>query len=370
MIARFVGAGFRGLAPRGSHFPLDGCARSRGDLRFRARLRERSCVPGSAAPTGARNKSPALDRCALCARSHGSDVAWVDPPPRTSLVGGHRDRRARSFARSTRGEPHDLYLVRARLSPEGSAARPVERLEPDPHPERRRKRPLVDGQLAVYTAAIEGVTTSIFALDLSRERELARDELSESHALRSQSPTSGDRAARGRHPPRMDVRPLPFVGRSHLAREPIESSPTVAASCLPREGQDALEGGELVRPHRTARARPGNLVTWAVDRVRNLSWFGDERMQTLKAATFTVADVLRAGREVDVRATPAQRTSPPTSARSRNAKPVTYTDPETGWPPAADEAVHHARAARRRAVGAARRGSLRPRPIPGARRRS
>ena len=38
------------------------------------------------------------------------------------------------------------------------------------------------------------------------------------------------------------------------------------------------------------RARPGNLITWAVDRVRALSWFGDDRMQWVKAVAFTALD--------------------------------------------------------------------------------
>ena len=101
---------------------------------------------------------------------------------------------------------------------------------------------------------------------------------------------------------------------------------------LPREGQDALEGSELVRAHRTARARPGNLVTWAVDRVRNLSWFGDARMQTLKAATFAVADVIRRIEKSMVRDTSETEIASDLGALA-NAKPVTYTDPETGWPP-------------------------------------
>jgi hypothetical protein len=57
----------------------------------------------------------------------------------------------------------------------------------------------------------------------------------------------------------------------------------------PRAGL-VTEGGDLVRIVRDERARPGSLTTWAVDRVRSLSWFGDDRMQWLKAVVYTVFD--------------------------------------------------------------------------------
>src|SRR5262249_22812380 len=102
---------------------------------------------------------------------------------------------------------------------------------------------------------------------------------------------------------------------------------------LPRDGQEALVGAELIRPHRTARSRPGNLVTWAVDRVRSLSWFGDERMQRLKAITCTVADAL-ARIEKSILGDSSEKDIATDLGEIANVKPVTYTDPETGWPPA------------------------------------
>ncbi len=39
-------------------------------------------------------------------------------------------------------------------------------------------------------------------------------------------------------------------------------------------------------------AEPGNLVTWSVDRLRQSSWFGNERMQLLKTLSFGVYDRL------------------------------------------------------------------------------
>src|SRR4051794_17857514 len=48
-----------------------------------------------------------------------SDVAWVDRPPRGLVPALTQSCRALVRA-NARGEPNDLYLVRARLSPEGA----------------------------------------------------------------------------------------------------------------------------------------------------------------------------------------------------------------------------------------------------------
>src|SRR5258706_449482 len=53
-----------------------------------------------------------------------------------------------------------------------------------------------------------------------------------------------------------------------------------------------LEGERYIKEVTPPKARPGNFVTWAVDRVRALPWFGDERMQWLKAVAFGGRDQL------------------------------------------------------------------------------
>ncbi len=82
-----------------------------------------------------------------------------------------------------------------------------------------------------------------------------------------------------------------------------------------------------------AKARPGNLVTWAVDRVRALPWFGDDRMQWLKAVAFDgvdhfnqiVGSVTGDDGSDSVKEELGDTFSTPTPEA---------TDPETGWPPA------------------------------------
>src|SRR5262249_29849730 len=102
---------------------------------------------------------------------------------------------------------------------------------------------------------------------------------------------------------------------------------------LPAHGTVPIMGGELVRAQPSAKARPGNFVTWAVDRVRALSWFGDDRMQTLKALTFAAADLVARAQGAVLADTSAKEIASDLGDLA-NQKPVTYTDPETGWPPA------------------------------------
>src|SRR5689334_14014865 len=71
-------------------------------------------------PEGAAgDRTQSLTRALTKAGLTVADVAWVDPPPRGLARAITESCRALVRA-STRGEPNDLYLVRARLSPEGA----------------------------------------------------------------------------------------------------------------------------------------------------------------------------------------------------------------------------------------------------------
>ena len=127
----------------------------------------------------------------------------------------------------------------------------------------------------------------------------------------------------------------PVAGRVDLA---WRSDAVLEARCDgrvvvvdPRRAR-VLEGADFVRVVPDERARPGNLITWAVDRVRALSWFGDDRMQWVKAVAFTALDKMRstfsgAATAEDIR----EEIGLPATA---GPSPVTFTDPEVGWPPA------------------------------------
>ena len=95
-----------------------------------------------------------------------------------------------------------------------------------------------------------------------------------------------------------------------------------------------LQAPEWLAVERARDARPGNLVTWAVDRVRAIPWVGDETMQYIKAIAFSGLDVLLRGREAVSGDTGAQdiATDLGEDSLAEPAKAIPV-DPEIGFPP-------------------------------------
>jgi hypothetical protein len=265
--------------------------------------------------------------------ANADGVAWVDPPPAGTL-GAAMTVSGRALVRARSGsDVHDLYLVRARLSPDGAVLDVLDTHNLTRTPSADESVPLVQGDLCAYTTAVEGVPTAVYALDLSgdpvpNDAELGRLALAQTALTNLQE--TGQMSGIGKRG--WTLEPSPSTVDFSLAHGEIEIIADGRRIRLPQRGIEPVEGARFVRPHSTARARPGNVVTWAVDRIRNVSWFGDERMQSLKAAVFGVADlVLRIERAL----------APDTSAKDiasdlgdvSRGTPAAGTDPETGWPP-------------------------------------
>ena len=83
--------------------------------------------------------------------------------------------------------------------------------------------------------------------------------------------------------------------------------------------------------HVVELARPGNLVTWAVDRARASSWLGDDRMQAVKAVSFTALDAFRA---TFAAGSTESQVKEELGLSSDAGASTTYADPETSWLPA------------------------------------
>ena len=77
---------------------------------------------------------------------------------------------------------------------------------------------------------------------------------------------------------------------------------------------------------------PGNLMTWAVDRIRALPWFGSDRMQLAKTLAFDAMDRLERirGRVTRDNGMSALNEELGHVLADASSNP---TDPETGWPP-------------------------------------
>src|SRR3954451_12563320 len=99
------------------------------------------------------------------------DVAWIDPAP--GGLHAALTQRVRAVVRArTTGQLHDLYLVRARLSPEGHLLGITSIHDLTRTPGADETAPAVDETHVAYSAVIEGVTTSVYDLDLRGEGEL------------------------------------------------------------------------------------------------------------------------------------------------------------------------------------------------------
>ncbi len=283
-------------------------------------------------PSGS-NRTEGLVRALTKQGLDVGEVAWIDDPPRNILRAMAGTSRALVRA-SARGEPNDLYLVRARLSPEGALLGIANTSNLTHTASADEGRPLVDGKFAVYATSVEGVTTSIYAADLSRDSEPPAEDMTRvarAQIALTNLQETGQLTGVARRGWTFD--PSPSEIDVHLTASDIMVVADGHEIRLPRQGQEALVGGEYVRPHRTARSRPGNLVTWAVDRVRSFAWFGDDRMQHLKAAAFAVADMMTRFEKWLLGDASAKEIASDLGDIA-NVRPVAYTDPETGWPPA------------------------------------
>lgn len=294
------------------------------------------CTWRAGVGSGASSRDEALVQ-ALAKRGLSADateVRWIDSPRQGLSAAWAPSARALVRA-SAAGDLADLYLVRAELSPSGGLVAVHGVYDLTRSPAADETAPVVRGEHALYATLMDGVFTSVHALDLGRDPEPEGRE-SATRLARAQSALTNYQ----------DTGQLAGIGRRGWSLDPSSSHIDLGFSnddiavvadghaiTLPAMGMAPLAGSELVRPQPSARARPGNLVTWAVDRVRNLSWFGDDRMQTVKALTFAAADLV-ARAEGAVLADTSEKEIAADMGDLANQKPVTYTDPQTGWPPA------------------------------------
>jgi hypothetical protein len=257
------------------------------------------------------------------------DVTWVDPP---RGVAGAVAGTARALVRaSAAGEPSDLYIVQTRLSPEGAVLDVGESYDVTRTTGVDESVPAVRGMLAAYATSADGLYTGVHVLDLAGAGAAGDFTRVQRIQLALTSLQQTGQAAGVAH----DTFALDPVARQVAFAWEADGSLRVQADdhavVLDARGTRVLRGESFVRVVPDERARPGNLVTWAVDRVRAMSWFGSDRMQWIKAVAFTVADRWRAHFSHGTTAKDVEDelglVAPPSAA------PV-FTDPEMGWPPA------------------------------------
>jgi hypothetical protein len=258
------------------------------------------------------------------------DVTWTVGPRGVAgaMAGG-----ARALVRgSARGEPNDIYYVEARVSPEGALLDVGADFDLTRTAAVDESRPVFKAHYAAFTTSADGLVTGVHILDLA-----GRD-----------APAEFTRTQRAQ----VAITNLQQTGQSRgvvhnaFGLEPVAKSAELAwrddgmlvvkaddrEIVLDPDKGEAVTGGGFVRAEPEERSTQGNVVTWAVDRVRDMSWFGEEKMQWVKAIAFTGLDWIRASFAKDATA----ETVKDELGNLNSGAPAapTFTDPEIGWPPA------------------------------------
>lgn len=289
-------------------------------------------------PSGAGKEilhEPALEKAvALALRAQGlnadaTEVHVLDPVP-----GAVRSRFAtvRTLVRARRAEePADIYLATLSLSPEGrllSLAAVYNLSETSAVDERDL---VVSGQHAAWVIAGGGRTYTLKVADLSGEPEpsgwtrLARWQGSITN-LQQTGQRSGIGVRTFRLEPAAQKTTLAF-DRGALAVDADGRKIRIPA------GPGPIEGERFVQEQTPEKGRPGNLVTWAVDRVRAMPSFGSDRMQLVKAVGFQLLDWAERFMGGVTGDTGAERVKQELGGLA-DTPLAEFTDPVTGWPPA------------------------------------
>ena len=302
---------------------------------------------------------PGPDRSAALSRVLGArgmavpadGVQWV------SLPGGLLGGKARAIVRAapSKGEPNDLFLVTANVSPEGVLLSVGDAYNLTETSSADEGKPVVRGQRVAYVATpmLDEVASTVHVIDLAGQPaakdwtrlERAQNSLTNyqatgqlagvdkrTYAVEPDAPAKveapkGEGAERPKPEKAAVIRDV-TVDLDLKGTLTIRSGARAAAIDLEKPGAVPA----WIRTEEPEIAKPGNLVTWAVDRARNV--VGDDAMQVVKAVAFTALDfVLRnkeqvtgdTGQEDIAKDMGKTELDPPTRA--------VPSDPEIGWPP-------------------------------------
>jgi hypothetical protein len=254
-----------------------------------------------------------------------ADVTWTDKPH--GLVATAL-RTARALVRAhAAGELDDLYLVGARLSPEGRVLGIQSVHDVTATSGAAESLPVVRGDLAAYASTTDGWYTAVHVLDLAGDGRSGAPPIERVQIAITNLQQTGLAAGVARRSFRLST-PARHAsvawqddGALEIRADDRRGHGAHTILVDPRAAR-VLRGADFVRVAPDESARPGSLVTWAVDRLRAEPWFGDSRMQWVKAVTFTVVDRWRA------------LFSRPATAQDTNGAPADDAGiAGTGWPP-------------------------------------
>ncbi|HET9958540.1 MAG TPA: hypothetical protein VFQ61_28795 [Polyangiaceae bacterium] len=231
-----------------------------------------------------------------------------------------------------RGEPRDIYLVDTRRSPDGHLIDVAGLYNLTSTSAADEQGLVVQGDDAAWMIAQEGAISSVQYATMRGEPVPNGPGWSKRSRLQNALTNyqeTGQTSGIGRRSFKLDPPAYKVVlgfskgallvdADAHKIRIPLGGGP--------------IEGARYVHDQTPAKARPGNLVTWAVDRVRALPWIGDTKLQLLKAVAFQGVDqfeqIVGTVTGDDGAESVAEELGDLYAAPSSDG-----TNAETGWPP-------------------------------------
>jgi hypothetical protein len=230
----------------------------------------------------------------------------------------------------------DLFAVDVRLSPEGRV------LDfDDAHNLTRSiggdvQHPVVRGSLVAYLVDVDGRPQAAHVLDLAGHDARAYDDLTSTERIQ------------------VKIADLQATGMSHGVKKTVVSfvpPPQKATLAFRDDGMLEVRGDGDARiavvdpraaavdpPDRArvtpeAMSKPPTFGPWMSDRLRAVSWFGDEKNQALKAIVFTTLEWVKDKRAAITGDTGEEAAQDDLGGKTTTAAPTSFTDPESGWPP-------------------------------------
>lgn len=300
------------------------------------------------------SRSAAL--CGVLEKAHAircdvADVVWLQGPRGLAgaMTGGAkalvRGREASAERGSDDGgdaETFDLFHVEARLSPEGQLLElgAVHNLTRSASADERL--PVARGSLVAYLVEVDGRPEGFHVLDLAGHDAKSYEELSKLERfqvkvadLQATGKTRGVKKTVYTLVPPPERATLSF--RADGLLEVIGSWGKAAEqrTLVVDPVKATADDGAPLRVTAEVISKPPTFAPWMSDRLRAVSWFGDEKNQALKAIVFTTMEWVK-GKKAALTGDTGEQAAHDDLAGISQGKPPdpgTFTDPEIGWPP-------------------------------------
>ncbi len=261
------------------------------------------------------------------------DVVWIDTP--SGLLGTLKgSTRAVVRASSSDEANHDVYLVRARRSPEGRVVSVESIHQLTKTTDVDETRPIALGEWIAFATwqPATSVYTGVELYDLSGEDQRLIAEWKKfqkvQNAITNLQQTGSIKGVRRR---RYALDPTPATVSMVWNGSLLDVDAGGHAIVIDHDVDELVDGKLYARFEHVVKGKPGDFITWTVDRVRAIPWIGPHTIEFLEYNAFKMRDYLKRhfsdwfGEDV------AQEVKE--NSGSVPVKPA-YTDPEIGWPPA------------------------------------